>query len=124
MLLRVPATPPESATWVNCMLMEVWMPFITPLVLKDNLSAWQVRSKGLGRANGRAWEGRWEGVDCMLMEVWMPLMTHLVLKGSRAHGFLQDEILSPPRAATLRSPVHDRSYPSRTGVPLLPSSHQ
>ena len=42
MSARVPVSPPESAEWMGRMMAEIWVPFVGPLMLKENLSAWQV----------------------------------------------------------------------------------
>ena len=39
---RIPVTPPESAEWMGLMLGELWAPFMGPLMMKENLGAWQV----------------------------------------------------------------------------------
>ena len=41
-LSRVPVTPPESAEWMGLMMAELWAPFMAPMMIKENLGAWQV----------------------------------------------------------------------------------
>ena len=54
MQARVPVTPPESAEWLGRMMAEIWAPFVGPLVLKENLGAWQVGGgKGEGQGQGK-----------------------------------------------------------------------
>ena len=55
MQARVPVTPPESAEWLGRMMAEMWAPFVGPLVLKENLGAWQVG--GSGREGGEKGRG-------------------------------------------------------------------
>ena len=52
MQARVPVTPPESAEWLGRMMAEIWAPFVGPLVLKENLGAWQVGGEKGGGAGG------------------------------------------------------------------------
>ncbi|KAF5835353.1 hypothetical protein DUNSADRAFT_7519 [Dunaliella salina] len=38
-------TPPESAEFMNRMMAEMWVPFVVPQTLRDNLSAWQEKAR-------------------------------------------------------------------------------
>jgi hypothetical protein len=42
MAAHIPVSPPESAMWMNRMMAEMWLPFIVPMALSDNLANWQV----------------------------------------------------------------------------------
>lgn len=41
-------TVPESAGWMNRMMAEIWAPFVVPMLLRENLSMWQVRFLAVG----------------------------------------------------------------------------
>ncbi|GAX84227.1 hypothetical protein CEUSTIGMA_g11650.t1 [Chlamydomonas eustigma] len=40
---QVAVTPPESAAWMWHMMSQLWGPYVAPMVLKDNLRAWQAK---------------------------------------------------------------------------------
>ena len=77
MQARVPVTPPESAEWLGRMMAEIWAPFVGPLVLKENLGAWQVGGRGrltCGGGGGRAHLGLKEKPlgkpECVAVEIY------------------------------------------------------
>ena len=77
MQARVPVTPPESAEWLGRMMAEMWAPFVGPLVLKENLGAWQVGGRGrltCGGGGGRAHLGLKEKPlgkpECVAVEIY------------------------------------------------------
>ena len=49
---RTQVTPPESAEFMNRMMAEIWVPFVVPQTLRDNLAAWYV-PQGCGWLGGR-----------------------------------------------------------------------
>ncbi|KXZ44634.1 hypothetical protein GPECTOR_64g128 [Gonium pectorale] len=53
MAARQPVSPPESGVWVSRMMAEFWGPYMTPLLLGENLGAW---ADQLRRAAPPGWE--------------------------------------------------------------------
>lgn len=53
LLSRQPATPPETAAWLNRMVQEIWSPYVEPLLLKENLPAWQEKLAAAAPAGWR-----------------------------------------------------------------------
>ncbi|KAJ9534957.1 hypothetical protein QJQ45_029626, partial [Haematococcus lacustris] len=53
MAARVAVTLPESVDWVNRLTSELWLPFVVPLMLNDNIAAWQEKVR---RGAPSGWE--------------------------------------------------------------------